>query len=340
MICSGCGHELQPEWNACPSCGTVREALPGAATAPLSTSDPDATKPLDATKPFDATMPLDATVPLEATAPVVARRIRRPHILGAIAAVLLLVVAGVYFGRGSSKPSALATIDSTSTPSSSSGATVPQTTVSTSGSPAAGADLTRTATPTAVVAPRPPSGPAPIRLDGTGRSTTQLFNVVGGLTVFRGHCTCIGSFTVELFDQAGASQGVLFSGTGKTDASVGKDVEAGSYWLKIDADHRWTVGVSQPRNMAGVAIPHTFFGRGQMYVGPFDAGSTVRLDAQNTGTSSFVVQVLSVDGEVRDVAFNKSGNFSGSTVAKDLFGGPYYLNVDSDGTWSIVVRQP
>jgi hypothetical protein len=66
------------------------------------------------------------------------------------------------------------------------------------------------------------------------------------------------------------------------------------------------------------------------------------MQAQNTSSSggNFIVEVLDRDGHLQDVAFNVIGSFSGSTVSNSLSNGPYWLKVDSDGTWTISVSNP
>ena len=259
-----------------------------------------------------------------------APRSRRPLYI-AVAAIVAgagLIAAGLYFGRTSSRSSAFsAAADGSPSPA------------AVGASP--GAAGSHQATSTVQQSPPPPNGPPPVRLDGTGNGTTSSFDVIGGLTVFRAHCSCIGAFAVELVDAQGATKETLFNASGgRFDASLGKRVAAGRYTLKVSADRRWTINVAQPRDTHAPSLPRHYGGPGQMFVGPFMAGSSVRLQATNKGSGNFVVEILSADGRTQDVAFNKVGDFSGSTVASGLSGAPYYLNVTSDGTWSIDVSAP
>ena len=155
-------------------------------------------------------------------------------------------------------------------------------------------------------------------------------------------CNCSGNFAIELLDSSGKTKDVAVNVIGHYSGSVGEGLDAGDYSLKISADATWTVTITQPRGVPGASLPHTFTGKGQQTVGPFSAGDAANLKAQNTsaGGSNFAVEVLGDDGSTKDVAFNEIGSFSGSTVSNGLSGGPFWLKVDSDGSWTITVSAP
>jgi hypothetical protein len=269
---------------------------------------------------------------------------KRPIVIaGVFVVALALIVGGVLFGRRETSQRSALSARVTEQP----GASGPSTPVPPSRAPSAspsaggpGGSSPAASTATAVQAPPPRLGPPPIRFDSTGNQTTQSFQIVGGLTDFHWHCHCGDNFVVKLVDSSGATRLGLVDEKGLVDGSTGKDVAAGSYTLKIEADSRWTVNVEQPRPPHGAKLPHSFRGRGQMFVGPFDAGSSVRLAAKNSGEGNFIVEVLNAHGDTQDVAFNKVGDFDGSTVSSGLSGGPFYLNVRSGGVWSVEATQP
>ncbi|HEY5023546.1 MAG TPA: hypothetical protein VII76_01100, partial [Acidimicrobiales bacterium] len=126
---------------------------------------------------------------------------------------------------------------------------------------------------------------------------------------------------------------------GTYNGAVVEGLPQGNYVLNITADAAWTVTVSQPRDVAGAALPQTYSGAGQQVVGPFSAGTSVRMQSQNTATNggNFIVEILASDGSLQDIPFNSIGSFSGSAISNDLVGGPYWLNVDSEGNWTITV---
>jgi hypothetical protein len=76
---------------------------------------------------------------------------------------------------------------------------------------------------------------------------------------------------------------------------------------------------------------------------PTSTRDSARFQAQNTAGpdgGNFAVEVLNATGDSQDIPINEIGNYSGSTISNDLQGGTYYLNVDSDGTWTIAVSAP
>ncbi len=89
-------------------------------------------------------------------------------------------------------------------------------------------------------------------------------------------------------------------------------------------------------------LPQTYTGSGQQVVGPFTAGDAVRIVATNKATSggNFAVKVLGSDGSDQDIPINEIGDYNGSTISNNLSGSPYYLTVDSDGSWTITLSSP
>ncbi len=238
----------------------------------------------------------------------------RNVVLGIVGLIVLIVIINMVSGGNKST--------STSTPA------APAT-------PAGGA----AAAPAKPVAPAPI---APIQLSGTGQQATSPFTVTSGLAIITAACNCSGNFSIELLDSTGQTKDVAVNVIGSYSGSVGEGLDAGAYSLKISADAPWTVTITQPRGVAGASLPHTYTGKGQQTVGPFSAGNAARLQAQNTsaGGSNFSVEVLGNDGHTEDVSFNEIGSFSGSTVSNGLSGGPFYLKVNSDGSWTISVSNP
>jgi len=166
--------------------------------------------------------------------------------------------------------------------------------------------------------------------------------VAGGLTIFTAQCGCQANFSVEIDNASGAMVDIPINVIGTYNGSVAEGLPQGSYILKVTADSAWTVNVTQPRNRAGAGLPQTYTGTGQQVVGPFAAGSSVRVQAQNTSTGggNFVVQVNGSDGSMQDIPINEIGSYNGSTISNNLNGGVYWLSVNSDGNWSVMVSSP
>jgi hypothetical protein len=186
----------------------------------------------------------------------------------------------------------------------------------------------------------PPAVPD-IHLSGTGQQVTQHFTVTDGIAVFRSTCSaCTAVFSVELLDSTGRTKDLLVAGIGGYDGSKGEGLSAGDYILKVDADTAWTITISQPRNQPAASLPQTYKGKGDSLVGPFEAANAVALKGTNAGEGVFAVEILDVHGAVQDLPFASIGSFSGSTVSQMFNGGPYFLNVSSDGTWTLDLSKP
>ena len=211
--------------------------------------------------------------------------------------------------------------------------------VSTSG----GTSAIRAADHFTYVGPRPSGSgggsPASITLSGTGQSATRTFTVTTGLAVFTAKCQCTANFSVEIDKGSGATVDIPINVIGAYTGSVAEGLKAGSYLLNITADGAWSVVVTQPRNIRGLSLPHTYSGSGQMVVGPVNGGSALRLAAHNQSSQggNFAVTLLDSNGNMQDIPFNEIGSFNGSTISNNLSGGPYYLEIDSDGSWTIQV---
>jgi len=163
--------------------------------------------------------------------------------------------------------------------------------------------------------------------------------VTGGVTIFSARCSCHGNFSVEIDDVTGSPIDLPISTIGAYNGAVAEGLKQGSYSLNVVADGAWTVFVTQPRNPTGAPLPQTYTGAGQLVVGPFTAGSSVRIQAHNISTTGghFSVRVLASDCSFQDLPFNRIGTFDGWAISNNLSCGPYWLDIDSDGHWSITV---
>lgn len=186
--------------------------------------------------------------------------------------------------------------------------------------------------------------PAPIaaqHLAGTGQAAVN-FSAAGGLAILTAHCGCQGNFIVELDDSSGHPVDYPINVVGNYSGSIAEGLAAGRYIANVTADAPWTITVTQPRNVAASGLPYTYAGTGQQVVGPFAAGSAVKLTATNTSSQggNFIVQIDNAKGSMQDIPFNQIGSFHGSAVSNGLAGGPYYLAVDSDGSWRVALSRP
>lgn len=185
------------------------------------------------------------------------------------------------------------------------------------------------------------SSPAAIHLSGSGQTATKPFSAAGGLAIFTAQCSCQGNFSMEVDDSNGNQVDIPINVVGSYTGSVSEQLSAANYILKIDADAPWVVDVTQPRGSSGVGLPQTYTGTGQKVEGPFAGGSSIRVQAQNNATTgNFVVEIVAKDGSQQDIPVNEIGAYNGSTISNDLSGSPYWLDIDSAGTWTVTVSQP
>jgi hypothetical protein len=49
------------------------------------------------------------------------------------------------------------------------------------------------------------------------------------------------------------------------------------------------------------------------------------------------VKIFGANGSIQGTPIDAVGSYSGFTIANFLSGGPYYLAIKSDGTWSITL---
>lgn len=186
-----------------------------------------------------------------------------------------------------------------------------------------------------------PSVP-PITLSGTGQEVTEEFALTGGLTVVRSECaSCTENFIVELLDDQRQVKDLVVNRVGSYEGTKGVGVSAGDHVLQVNANAPWTVEITQPGNQPSAApLPQTWSGNGDRLEGPFAADQVVTVTANHTGDSNFVVAVIDARGRAQDLVFNEIRDFEGSAVARMPGEGPYYVNVTSEGDWTLTLTEP
>jgi hypothetical protein len=180
--------------------------------------------------------------------------------------------------------------------------------------------------------------PAPIRLSGQKATRTEPFLLAGGLTVFTGEHQGRGGFRVEVLDEEGEPQRVLFLATGRYRGSTGLGLQGGIYRLSVAAGTPWTVEITQPRGQAGAALPQQYQGASDALVGPFRVDRDVQVDVEHDGEGDLSVELLSDQGPSLYFLVEDSGRFRASRTASDLEPGAYYLNVEGRKAWRLALR--
>jgi hypothetical protein len=193
-----------------------------------------------------------------------------------------------------------------------------------------------TSTSTATAAGR--HEPAPIRFSGQKAARTEPFLLAGGLTVFGGEHRGGGSFRVEILNEKGEPQRVLFLATGRYRGSIGLGLQGGIYRLSVAAGTPWTVEITQPRGQAGVALPQRYQGASDALVGPFRVDRDVQVEVEHDGEGDLSVELLSDQGPSLYFLVEDSGRFRASRTAAGLEPGAYYLNVEARKPWRLALR--
>jgi hypothetical protein len=179
--------------------------------------------------------------------------------------------------------------------------------------------------------------PAPIRFSGQKATTTEPFLLAGGLTVFAGEHRGHGGFRVEVLNEEGEPQRVLFLAAGRYRGSTGLGLQGGIYRLSVAAGTSWNVEITQPRGQAGAALPQQYQGASDALVGPFRVDRDVQVEVEHDGEGDLSVELLSDQGPSLYFLVEDSGRFRASRTASDLEPGAYYLNVEARRPWRLAL---
>jgi hypothetical protein len=183
-----------------------------------------------------------------------------------------------------------------------------------------------------------PAAPALQRISGQGKTATKTFRVAGGMTVFRFQHRGQSNFIVGLLTSSGKEIDGLVNEIGTIEGATARGLEEGRYLFNVEADGPWSIRIEQPRPASGQGLPATAKGRGHSVAGPFQtAVAGVRFGLRHRGESNFIVDVLDADGQVLGNLSNEIGSFQGSTVG-EAPEGPFWLNIQADGSWTITMR--
>jgi hypothetical protein len=206
---------------------------------------------------------------------------------------------------------------------------------------------------TASFAAQPPITGHTTKLSGGAHTPPQPFSAFAGLAVLAVKFSGSGTAGIRILSERGdelqfplfvdlANTGGFFRG------SWGIHVDAGNHLLEVDhekalglAPFHWTVEISQPGDEASVSLPARFEGKGKAVVGPFASGESVHLAARNRiarrGYVRFSVEVLDAEGRATAAITNAEPDYNRTVQMRGLTPGAHWLNIDSDGRWTITV---
>jgi len=187
-------------------------------------------------------------------------------------------------------------------------------------------------------APAPTAGqhqPAPIRFTGRTSTTTRPFLLAGGLIVASAEQAGAGRFKVEVLNQQGHPQRVLFLASGRYRGSTGVGLRGGIYRLAVSGTTPWKVRIDQPRGRAAAPLPQQYRRSGDALVGPFQAGGRLVVEVEQNRPGDISIELLSDTGASLYFLLEDNGPLRTSRAAEGLHTGGYYLRVEAAQAWRL-----
>jgi hypothetical protein len=183
---------------------------------------------------------------------------------------------------------------------------------------------------------------APVhKLTGSGQQVERVA-LREGLAVFHVQCETDGHFAVSLLDSNGDSIDLLVNHIGAFYGSKAVAIEqAGTYMLQVKADSQdaWLIDVTEPRSIRAPRVEE-LFGTGQTATRRFwlDPGPVIFELHQEAQDGLFAATLLDAQGHQIELLALQIGGFVGDKVVKIETGGPYLINVSSEGDWTIKIQ--
>jgi len=188
--------------------------------------------------------------------------------------------------------------------------------------------------------PCPVITPNPVSLSGTGQTATQFFRLEKGLSKFMFTHNGQRNFIVHLTDSYGNDVEYLTNEIGHYDGSIAMYVAlAGNYLLNVNADGDWTAYIEQPRPTSA-GRTSVFNGIGPKATDFFQLDNgLVRFKLTHSGGSNFIVHLNDKEGhKIGSSLTNEIGLYDGSVAVQVERLGIYFLSIDADGVWSIIIE--
>lgn len=179
---------------------------------------------------------------------------------------------------------------------------------------------------------------ASLSLSGEGSQVTPKFQFQQGLTIFKFTHSGSLNFIVHLVDR-NSQIDYLVNAIGSFDGSKAQGIKiAGSYYLDIQSDGKWTITIQQPRPTTA-PYTTTLHGKGQAATQLFSMQSGLKtITMTHDGTSNFTVLLLDREGNVVEYMVNEIGKFNGSKAEAIQNDGIYLFDVQADGNWTISIQ--
>ncbi len=221
------------------------------------------------------------------------------------------------------------------------------------------APVTTAPAPTSVSTPPspPPTQQTLLNISGEGSKSTQEFTVVGDWQIqYTYNCSNDGdrgNFQVYIDNSDGSDSGMI--GINELGAS-GSDTEyyhqGGTYYLEVNSECSWTIqvtavqppSVNQPSQSTNLQTVMNISGQGMKSTQSFTVNSEWQMVYNYNcsaagGTGNFQVYIDTSGGNPADMSGPNELGASGSDTDYYHEAGTYYLEINSECSWNVQVKE-
>ena len=181
-------------------------------------------------------------------------------------------------------------------------------------------------------------GSDPLLFDGSGETTTDAFELNGGIAAFDMEHAGDGGFQVELVDdESGNTVEFVANEMDQWQGRIPYGVDEGTYALRVTTDGEWSIEIHQPGTSGDDAVepPLSLSGEFPDYEGPVELSGETTFTGRYDSNGVFNVTVLDGEGNHTNV-FSEMRSFEGEeTVAVD---GHSWVRVVANGEWELEVE--
>lgn len=174
-----------------------------------------------------------------------------------------------------------------------------------------------------------------IEISGSGVTSTDFFNIAGGLTIFEFSNSGRGNFITYLLDEEGNELTLVVNEIGSVSGRKAMYLHNGKYFLNIEIGGSWEFIINQPRFLETKTIPYTFTGDSPDVSDLVLLDGLVEINYKFSGSGNFIVNLLNEYGEEVELLVNEIGKTSG-TIGFKGNSNKYLISVElADGNYEI-----
>jgi len=174
----------------------------------------------------------------------------------------------------------------------------------------------------------------PIEISGSGTTSSDFFNIAGGLTIFEFNNSGSGNFITYLLNEEGDELELLVNEIGSVNGKKAMYLPGGKYFMNIEHGANWTFNITQPRSFDVKTIPYAFNGISPDISDLILIDGLVEINYNYSGSGNFVVYLLNEYGDQLELLVNEIDTTSGSTTFKGD-GDKYFISVElADGNYN------